>query len=123
MSVERARILRKTLTPQEVLVWIRLRELKAQGFRFRRQVPLKGYILDFACFRSRVIVEIDGFQHGFDENARKDKHRDEVFSAEGFLTLRFGNPEVSVNLDGIVETVFQHGEKRIAMPSKKDTSR
>ena len=113
-AVSRARSLRKAMTPQEVLVWLRLRELKAQGFRFRRQVPLRGYILDFACFQCRLIVEIDGLHHGFDGQARHDQRRDAIFADEGFLTLRFTNQAVANNLDGIIETVFRDGQPRLS---------
>jgi very-short-patch-repair endonuclease len=113
MSVERARELRKALTPYEVKVWVRLRELNTQGFRFRRQVPLKGIICDFLCYRSRLIIEIDGMQHGFDANARADAKRDAVLAEEGFLTLRFTNGEVHESLDGVIETIFLRGSERV----------
>jgi very-short-patch-repair endonuclease len=64
MANELARKLRKTMTPQEVKLWAHLRPLRDQGFKFRRQVPLRGYIVDFACFGARIIIEIDGSQHG-----------------------------------------------------------
>ena len=112
-NVARARTLRKSMSPQEVQVWVRLRDLKAQGFRFRRQVPLLGYILDFACFQCRLIIEIDGMQHGFEGQARSDKRRDAIFAEAGFLTLRFTNQDVAGNLDGIVETIFRDGQPRL----------
>ena len=60
MSVERAREFRKTMTRQEVRLWLQLRLLKAQGFHFRRQAPLLGYYPDFACIGARLILEVDG---------------------------------------------------------------
>jgi very-short-patch-repair endonuclease len=57
---ENARALRKRLTPQEVKVWVKLRELKALGFHFRRQAPIGRYIVDFASLHARIVVEIDG---------------------------------------------------------------
>ncbi len=58
--IERARELRKQMTPQETRLWLRLRALRPQGLHFRRQSPLKGYFLDFVCFERRLVVEIDG---------------------------------------------------------------
>ncbi len=112
MANERARALRKTMTPQEVKLWVRLRQLKLQGFHFRRQAPLEGYILDFVCFKHRLIVEVDGGQHGFDAGLAHDARRDAHFAALGFLTLRFWNHDVDGNLDAIVETILSHAEPR-----------
>ncbi|GLI92838.1 endonuclease domain-containing protein [Methylocystis echinoides] len=106
MSVARARALRKTMTPQEVKLWSMLRQLRPQGFHFRRQVPLEGYVLDFVCFKYRVIVEVDGSQHGEDDGLRHDARRDGMFAANGFRTLRFWNHEVDANLHGVVETIM-----------------
>ena len=58
MANERARELRKTMTRQEVKPWVRLRELRALGFHFRRQSPIARYIVDFECRRTRVVVEL-----------------------------------------------------------------
>jgi very-short-patch-repair endonuclease len=58
-----ARALRKRLTPQEVKLWVKLRELKPLGIHFRRQAPIGRYIVDFASFASRIVIEIDGGQH------------------------------------------------------------
>jgi very-short-patch-repair endonuclease len=110
MANERARALRKTMTPQEVKLWVCLRRLRPQGFHFRRQAPLEGYILDFVCFKHRLIVEVDGGQHGFDAGLAHDALRDAHFAALGFLTLRFWNHDVDMNLDGVVETIFSHAE-------------
>ena len=65
MSNERARELRKRLTPQEVKLWVKLRGLRPLGFYFRRQAPIGLFIVDFVCFQHHVIVEADGGQHGY----------------------------------------------------------
>jgi very-short-patch-repair endonuclease len=94
MANEIARKLRKAMTPQEVKLWVRLRELRALGHHFRRQSPILTYIVDFECRRSRVIVEVDGTQHGFDGNRRRDLVRDEKLRAAGYKVLRFANPQI-----------------------------
>jgi very-short-patch-repair endonuclease len=68
MANARARDLRKSMTRTEVKLWQRLRELRTLGHHFRRQSPLAPYIVDFECRRSRLVVEVDGHQHGYDEN-------------------------------------------------------
>jgi very-short-patch-repair endonuclease len=62
-----ARALRRRMTPEEVKLGVRLREWRpSRGYHFRRQAPVDGYVLDFVCKASKVIVEIDGSQHGDD---------------------------------------------------------
>jgi very-short-patch-repair endonuclease len=73
LANENARALRKRLTPQEVKLWVKLRELKLLGFHFRRQAPIGRYIVDFVSFRSQLIIEADGGQHGMPEGARSDQ--------------------------------------------------
>ena len=106
MANENARALRKTMTPQEVKLWVHLRRLRAQGFHFGRQAPLEGYILDFACFKHRLIVEVDGSQHGEAAGLAHDAKRDAHFGLLGFLTLRFWNHEIDGNLESVVETII-----------------
>src|SRR5687768_15155170 len=112
MTTKRARILRKQLTPQEVKLWIHLRSWRAMGHHFRRQVPKDGYILDFACLKSRVIVEADGGHHGFEANKLNDHIRDAHFRAQGFEILRFWNNDIDGNLDGVLETILIAVQKR-----------
>ncbi len=106
MTVARARALRKAMTPQEVKLWGLLRKLRSEGFHFRRQAPVDGYVLDFVSFKHRLIVELDGSQHAEDSGLRRDARRDGYFAAHGFLTLRFWNSEIDANLHGVVETIL-----------------
>lgn len=112
MPNEIARRLRKTMTPQETKLWVRLRELRAQGLHFRRQVPRAGYIVDFACLKSKLIIEIDGAQHGQPVHSARDGQRDAKLTAAGFRVLRFWNNELNENLDAVVETICREAETR-----------
>ena len=78
-----ARDLRKSMTRQEVKLWLRLRELRTLGHHFRRQSPLKPYVVDFECRQSRLVVEVDGHQHGFDEHRERDSIRDSELRKRG----------------------------------------
>jgi very-short-patch-repair endonuclease len=120
-TVARARELRNEMTRYEVKLWLRLRELKAQGFRFRRQARIEHWIADIACFTTRMIVEADGNQHGFDENLQRDAARDAFLTRAGFLTLRFTNTEIRENLEGVVETIFLKGRDRLP-PEQPETT-
>jgi very-short-patch-repair endonuclease len=117
MSVKRARALRKALTPQEVKLWVHLRSWRPLGHHFRRQVPKDGYILDFVCLRSRLIVEADGGQHGFEKNIRSDAVRDAHFRQHGFEILRFWNNDIDENLEGVLETIFSKIEGSDPIPA------
>ena len=95
--------MRADATKAENMLWQALRGSRLEGFRFKRQVPLDGYILDFVCFEARLIVEVDGGQHS--GNAR-DEERDAHFAKEGFITSRFWNDDVERNLDGVCDHIL-----------------
>jgi very-short-patch-repair endonuclease len=82
-----------------------LRRRQIDGHRFRRQVPIGPYIVDFACLGARLVIEVDGSQH-FDE-ADADRERTEWLEARGYRVLRFWNDEVLQQTDGVLEMV-QH---------------
>ena len=103
--VARARAMRSALTPPEARLWVALRRLRGEGFHFRRQAPFRGYFLDFVCYPHRLVVEVDGAQHGEPEQAGHDTIRDAVLAREGFRTLRLAAPDVLSNLDGVVMTI------------------
>jgi very-short-patch-repair endonuclease len=103
---EIARALRKRLTPQEVKLWVKLRELKPLGYHFRRQAPIGRYIVDFVSFRSRLIVEADGGQHGLPDGAQSDQIRDAFLRSQGFRILRFWNSDIDTNLTGVMDSVL-----------------
>lgn len=93
----RARDMRRNPTPQERVIWQRLRELNRMlGAHFRRQAPVGPFIADFVDFGRRVVIEVDGGQHGKD----RDAPRDAWFEGQGFLVLRFWNSDVDTNPDG-----------------------
>ncbi len=73
MSIERARLLRSNMTDAERRLWSVLRLRQLAGLRFRRQMPLGPYIVDFCCPSLRLVVEVDGGQHG---ESRRDGDRD-----------------------------------------------
>ena len=106
ISVERTRALRRSATPQERKLWRQLRLLRPAGLHFRRQVPIGRFVVDFACLKQRIVVEIDGGQHSLDAHAARDRARDEALSQLGFSVKRFWNAEVDASLDGIVETIL-----------------
>jgi very-short-patch-repair endonuclease len=105
MANDLARNLRKTMTRQKVKLWVRLRELRELGFHFRRQSPIARYIVDFECRRRRLVIEVDGMQHGFDQNRMRDAVRDRILNELGYRILRFANPDIDRNMEGVLETI------------------
>ena len=100
---QRARKLRADMTPQERKVWAKLRELNRMlGLHFRRQAPIGPFIADFADLGRRVVIEIDGGGHG----GERDQWRDEWLASQGFQVLRFWNPEISGNIEGVMQLVL-----------------
>jgi very-short-patch-repair endonuclease len=98
---ERARDLRRTMTDAERRLWRELR-LEALGARFRRQVPIGSYIVDFACLECKLIVEVDGGQH---LESSADTVRDQFLRGQGFRILRFWNHDVLQNTRGVLEAI------------------
>lgn len=96
----------------ERLLWWKLRELNRQGSHFRRQVPIKNYFADFAEHSAKLVIELDGSQHGSDVHHERDAARDRVISAEGYCVLRFWNYEVVRDLDGVIQSIVQCVEQR-----------
>lgn len=95
------RELRKKSTPQEIIVWSRLKGRKFKNLKFRRQHLFGRYVADFVCLENNLIIEIDGSQHKEDNQRRHDKERTAFLKGLGFRILRFWNNEVDKNLDGV----------------------
>lgn len=95
--------MRADATKTENMLWQAIRNRQLEGLKFKRQVPLDGYILDFVCFEARLILEVDGGQHSESE---RDTVRNAHFAAQGFRTLRFWNDEVEHNVDGVCATIL-----------------
>jgi very-short-patch-repair endonuclease len=100
-----ARHLRRKVTDAEKKLWHELRMLKQDGRHFRRQVPIAGFIADFACYKCRLIVELDGGQHNTAEGLASDRERSRQLEMRGFRVLRFWNADVFQNLEGVVDII------------------
>src|SRR5258706_14196813 len=90
-----AKRLRETTTGAEDLLWRRLRRFPISGTHFRRQVPIGPYVADFACMAARLIIEVDGSQHGRDDLRKRDEGRTRWLEAEGYRVIRFWNNDLN----------------------------
>ena len=101
-----ARALRKRATTAERILWRQLRGSQL-GVKFRRQVPLEGYIVDFVCFEKKVVVELDGSQHAAPVHRQRDVQRDATLARLGFRVLRFWNYEIYDSLDAVLNGIYE----------------
>ncbi|MBV9636836.1 MAG: endonuclease domain-containing protein [Methylobacteriaceae bacterium] len=95
--------MRSNPTEAERALWRLLRGRRRSGLKFRRQVPIGPYIVDFLCLERRLIVEADGGQHG--ESVR-DATRDADPAAEGWQVIRFWNHEIFLSKDMVLDTIL-----------------
>ena len=106
--------MRKALTGPEFLLWERLKLRLADGLVFKRQHALGPYILDFYCFRARLVVEVDGAVHGEDAQAAKDAARDAWLRGQGLEVYRIPAAEVYNDVDGVADGVRLLAVERMA---------
>jgi very-short-patch-repair endonuclease len=92
-TIRLARALRKEMTLPEVLLWQQLKQ-QPGGYRFRKQHPLGPYVLDFACIRARLAIEVDGEAHNRGDQPERDAARDAFVLGAGFKTVRIPATEV-----------------------------
>ena len=107
---ERARRLRNAATDAERHLWRHLRHGQLAGFKFRRQYPLAGYIVDVVCIPARLVLELDGGQHL--DAADRDAERTRAIEVLGYRVLRFWNDDVLLRTDVVLEEVFRCLEAR-----------
>src|SRR5258708_2171982 len=101
----RAKSLRRESTPAESLLWKIIRNRSVKGFKFRRQHPIKHFIVDFYCHSAKLIIEIDGDIHEVDEIKIYDKEREGILQNLGLTVLRFTNEEVFSDPSRIINSV------------------
>ena len=114
-ATRRARALRRAMTDAEATLWRRLRSGRLAGTKFRRQVPIGGFIADFCSRNPKLIVEVDGGQHA--QDALQDAARTRVLGAHGYTVLRFWNDDVLTNTDAVIEAIAQAVTARQPAPS------
>lgn len=104
-NTEFARHLRRKQTSPEARLWTQLRRKKILGYKFRRQVPIGPFIVDFLCCELRLIIEVDGEIHKFQR--AYDRSRERYLIEEKFTVIRFENWEVYEDLEGVLVRIEQ----------------
>ncbi len=104
-ALERQRQLRREPTEPEKRLWRYLRGRQVAGLKFRRQVWLGPFIVDFFCAEARLIVEVDGETHIDPDAQAYDARRTALIEAEGYRVRRFWNNDVMQNIEGVLATI------------------
>ena len=100
-----AKKLRSNMTKEEVKLWNILRAKKFYGYKFKRQVLIGNYIVDFLCPEKKLIIEIDGGQHNKPNDINKDIERTKYLESKEYKVLRFWNNEVWNNIESVCENI------------------
>lgn len=95
-----ARSLRQRQTEAESRLWGALRDRRFAEWKFRRQHPIAGFVADFACPAAKLVIELDGGQHGDQVDA--DASRTEKLEANGWTVIRFWNYQLFDDLDAVL---------------------
>ena len=98
-----ARRLRSTETSAEDLLWRELRNRRLDGWKFRRQMPIAGHIVDSACVSAHLTIEVDGKQHS--DQLEQDLDRRTKIEAAGYMKLRFTNDDVRGRPAWVIEEI------------------
>ena len=106
--IRRVRLLRKSMTFAESLLWMCLKKKQIQGIRFRRQHPIRNFIVDFYCHSANLVIEIDGGVHQEEEQKERDENRTVDLKNLGLTIIRFSNSEVISDLDKVLKEIEAH---------------
>ena len=101
-----AKTMRHAMTEAELRFWNAVRAHRLMNLGFRRQVPIAGHIIDFACPAHRLVVEIDGAQHGGEAIVVRDAARTARFEMAGWTVVRFWNDDVLQDIEGVCRHIL-----------------
>ena len=111
------------MTKAEASLWkYALRAKGMKGYQFRRERPVLNYIADFMCMNLKLVIEVDGLTHTWEETVVKDDKKDADLKAAGFTVLRFTDNEVLTQMNRVIEKiedVIGEIEKRNAPPPSR----
>ena len=108
--------LRSEQTDVERAFWLKVRDRRLDGFKFRRQATIGPYVADFLCVEAKLIVELDGGQHSDEVDAK----RTAFLEGQGYRVVRFWNGDVAANIEGVLMTVLDalhQRSKTLTQPS------
>ena len=111
---ETARSLRKNMTRQDKHLWYDF--LRDYPVKWYRQRSVDRFIVDFFCFKARLVIELDGSQHYTEDGMEYDSIRTDILEKYNLEVLRFTNLEVDENFRGVCETIHGKVRERVQLP-------
>ncbi len=102
-KVKLARVLRDQMTEEEKRLWQHLRANRLDGYHFRRQQIIDGFIVNFYCHSAGLVIEVDGEVH--ENQIAYDAERDGILKTRGLKVLRIPNDEIRTNLDNVLQSI------------------
>ncbi|MBS4689542.1 endonuclease domain-containing protein [Aeromonas sobria] len=100
-----AKRLRRDATLAEQKLWQQLRNRRLAGVKFRRQMPIGPYVVDFICLEQGLVIEVDGSQHGEHVNQTHDEARTAYLNQQGFQVIRVWNNDVLGRLNAVLDFI------------------
>ncbi|MGQ7791962.1 endonuclease domain-containing protein [Faunimonas sp. B44] len=108
-----ARAMRRDMPDAEFRLWRELCAHRLDGLGFRRQAPIGPFIEDFLCPAAKLVVEVDGGQHGLEPARARDAARTRRLEEHGYRVLRFWTDEVMRDIDGVCTTILAAARERL----------
>ena len=96
---------RESTTEAEKLLWYYIKNKQIDNFKFRRQVAIGNYIVDFLCSEKKLIIELDGGQHNYDNNMAYDSNRTNFLERLGYRVIRFWDNDIFKNMNDVLQTI------------------
>ena len=95
------------MTGAERTLWVKLRSRSLAGYKFKRQISIDQYIVDFYCAEKRLVLEIDGTVHGFYQQRQHDQERQIDLESRGFTVLRFTNAQIKNSIGAVLNIILE----------------
>lgn len=105
---EKRRKLRNNMPQPELILWYYLKNKQLKGYKFRRQVSIGKYVVDFYCPKLKLAIELDGDSHYYPEAKKHDYKRDEWIKRFGINFIRFTNRDIIENKDAVLENILAY---------------
>ena len=109
---EKAKLLRVNMTKAEKILWSKLNKKQLLGYRFKPQLPIAKYIVDFYCHKLKLVVEVDGSIHNIKAQEEYDISRTADLEELGLLVIRFQNEEILNNINEVIDRLVIQCKKR-----------
>ena len=106
LKLERAKEFRRNMTPAEKSLWERLRNNRLEGFHFRRQQVIGGFIADYYCNSVKLVIEVDG---GIHKNTHeRDEEREKIIKSKGIRVIRVTNGEIETDIEAVLNRILDY---------------